>query len=929
MGNVYKKIIGVSIPLFFVFLPICLSSSTSETLRRLGEDYYIEGDYKNAILEFNKAVMSDPSDDVAREYLRLAENKVRKTKISRYLDEYGSKERFLPQITESPDKNKRAEQSAETKEYLISKQEEKIERTVQKTIPASEEPPSKKTDTTQPDKTKADQETLVSGDYQLSFGATSEDLYWKRANYNLNEKNWRILDGTALNNYENTYDPAIYDQLRLKVDGTKEKGLGFYTNLDFSPWSFVGETNKVTIPSAIGGDTIDIQAKYWSNSRYTINESIFTNLNGDILSLPEMKVVNGRILPLTVSSVGTADFTIPELEIDREFWPLRELWFDYAQEGLYFKVYPAGLEKEAYASDDPLQLSNHHIYWEESPWLDSWKQGNVNTGAAPEDFWEGKWDDAISFLARDSSGLRLTNLRGLDFSLYGDWSSIDFSFASPKTLWQDYDEYTNVQGVVRPKIYFSDNLKLGGIYAGRVGFNEEEERDATNQAFGVDVTGMPFNKTKVSVQAAHSKSEKDITTAYKTDTRGNAVRLEVINSTLDEMMGKDYYGIRPKEESTDFFYKSRFAVTHMDDGFESVLSNYENTRNDMFWSRHLHFRRPFDYYYTGLYGATLGWDDVAPFRIGDGVDYGRDVVSLRLEFFNLLNSKLDTLFDVRNVHSTDGKFIENVSRLEATYRLTDRFTAKALGIYQKMPDTVGGLDPFLIDEDRDEPYRNTAVPDGEDPSLKTVSVGGEYRLAEWITPYFIWERTNDVTIATNNFPRGVFNSTFLDTFTEENMVFRRQVLQLYRGSFFPQAPYPYFDIFRAGITLKPRDDLEIGLDWAKNENEWAQAIDDNSNHIGFELAYRPVDALGLYFAYTYTKMNDISELNDKSEVVKRSHHNFFSEIRYRVDDNSELIAQYGAGGYNPFGVEVYSPFGGSLAALDTQHIVRAYYRKRF
>ena len=934
MGKFYKDFFGLAIPLLFLSLPVCFSSATSESFRQLGETYYVEGDYQNAILEFNKAVLSDPADELAREYLKLARNKVRKTKIARYLDEYDSQERTFPKLKKTTKKDT-------NQDVLLAKQEEKIEQSLKRTAPADYQPVTRNlpapalssmgqpaTVSSQP--SVPEEKKLISGDYQVSFGATSEDFHWKRANYNLNERNWRRVDGRALNDYENTYDPAIYDQLRVKVDGTQEKGLGFYTNLDFSPWSFVGETNKVTVPSDVGGDTLDVQLKYWSNSRYTIDEEVFSNLDGDLISLPEMKVVNDRILPLTINSTGfSRNFDIPELEINREFWPLRELWFDYAQEGLYFKAYPAGLEKEAYTSDDPLQLSNHHIYWEESPWLDSWKQGNVNTGAAPDDFLEGEWDDSISFMARDSSGLRLTNLRGLDFSLYGERSSIDFSFASPKTLWQDYDEYTNLQGVARPKLYFSDKLMLGGIYAGRVGFDEDEERDATNQVFGADITGMPFNKTKVSVQVAHSKSETDITTAYKTDKRGNAVRLEIINSTLDNIMDKDYFAVRQKEESTDFFYKSRLALTHMDSGFESALSNYEETKNDMFWSRHLHFRQPFDFYYTGLYGSTLSWDDVAPFRIGDGVDYGRDVISLRLEFFNLLNSKLDTLFDVRNVHSTDGKFIENVSHLEATYRLTDKFTAKALGIYQKMPDTKGGLDPFLIDEERDEPYSNTAVPDGKDPSLKTVSVGGEYKAAEWLTPYFIWEHTNDVTIAANNYPRGVFNSKYLDTFTEENMVFRRPVLQLYRGSFFPQAPYPYYDIFRAGITLRPRDNLEIGLDWARNENEWAQAIDDNSNHIGFELSWRPVDKLGLYFSYDYTKMNDISELNDKSEVVKRSHHNFFSEVRYRVDDDSELIAQYGVGGYNPFGVEVYSPFGGSLAVLDTQHIVRAYYRKKF
>jgi len=41
-----------------------------------------------------------------------------------------------------------------------------------------------------------------------------------------------------------------------------------------------------------------------------------------------------------------------------------------------------------------------------------------------------------------------------------------------------------------------------------------------------------------------------------------------------------------------------------------------------------------------------------------------------------LEQNLDALFDIRNVHDVDGKYIENVARLEVIYQPIDKLTTK-------------------------------------------------------------------------------------------------------------------------------------------------------------------------------------------------------------------------------------------------------------
>ena len=600
---------------------------------------------------------------------------------------------------------------------------------------------------------------------------------------------------------------------------------------------------------------------------------------------------------------------------------------DYSNDFFKIKVFPVALEKEAYLSDDTLGLSNHHIYWEESPWLDSWKQGRVNTGAIPNDFSNGYWDDSISFAVKDSDGMRLTNLRGASFSLFSDIASLDFTTASPKTLWQDYDDYDSVSGALRGKYKLGDVLRLGTLYTYKVGYNDDEKLDATNQVLGADISYAPVSNTKISFEAATSRDVINRTLDdYEKREKGETFHLSIINSSEGDILDKAYYEIQPNQ---DFLYRMKFSLTRMEEGFKAGLANYTETRDDAFWSRHLHFRDPFNYYSGGMSQYPLTWYDIEPYAIGDGVDQGRDVISYRLEFFNLLDSKLDTLFDYRNVHHSNGKVIENVVRIDTTYRPIEKLTAKILGIYHRPHKTLGGYDPFITDSDGDN-LLNSAIEDGKDASLKTVSLGLEYELFDWLIPSFIWEHTNDYTVAYDNFPGRILDYTTMTRSYTGDILFRYPSTSLPNGGTFALPAYDYFDIFKVGLQIKPLDNLDIYVDWTRNENEWAQAIDDNSNHIGVEVAYRPFKKVGIYAKYVYSEMNDYSELNEDARVVKRSHHNFFTEIRLRLDEDSELVGQYGVGGISAGGLTAsYSPYGGSLASLDTQHIVRLYYRRKF
>lgn len=379
-----------------------------------------------------------------------------------------------------------------------------------------------------------------------------------------------------------------------------------------------------------------------------------------------------------------------------------------------------------------------------------------------------------------------------------------------------------------------------------------------------------------------------------------------------------------------FLLKGRFYGAHMDDGFYSSLSTYRNTRNDQFWSRYLTFRRPFEYYYAGLKYPGLKWDEINAIRIGDGIDFGRDVLGLRVEA--ICENKYENLFDVRNVHRVNGKFIENVVRDELTVYFGDKLIVKGLYIYHKLPKSYGRIDPFMFDNVTGEfakDYSANPIDDGLNTTLNSGSVGLEYAFLDWLSANGIYQCTNDYSLMYGNFPRGVLNSGQLDnTYYEYDKKYRANQLNVYDQQLFPQPPYPYYNIYKFGLRLLPLKDMEIYLDYTRNEYAVAGQISDNMNHVGIEFAFSPLKKLGFLLKYNYSRWKDLQRLRD-GYTKPRGHHNFFTEFRYLPSQFDELILQYGEGNVSPIGHITFDPYGSALTTIDTQHIFRFYYRRKF
>lgn len=903
-----KKFLGFLIVVSLFCPPhVAFAVPSADALLSYAMSFYDQGYYQEALHEFNKVLLIEPDNEQAKKYIQEIRQKdfaTRQEKVAEALDSF--EEQNITQVSQARDSiiNRELDQRQGIK------------------------PPDKKAKAA---KKKSGDYFDVKGEIQVAAGIRSPDeVIWKEANGDLNEKNYRILFGEGRHN---TFDPAIYDRVRVNVDTKNLDEVGIdsvnmHANITVDPWSFTGKSDTFTITGA-GGDAVELELKYWSNTARAINEVVYTNINGDAMALPEIKVTNGLSTPTSVTSTFGNVFSVPAKKIDGSFMPLREFWFDLKDEEHHLRVFPIAYQDQALSTDDPLGLSNRHTWWEESPWLAEWKAGNLNTGATPDDFRKGYWDDSLAFFTRDSDGLRLTSLRGASFTYDGVDSKFRSTLASPKNLWADYDEFSTFASASRYSRDIFHNTGIGFTHAGHVGY-ADSELDGMNNVFSMDVKHAPLVGVKISAQMAGSESSFDRTNEdYSSRKRGNAYIVSLVNRfPADDIYEPDYFSIRKANDEKSYM-KSRFQVARMDAGFESSLSSYRQTRDDEFWSRHISFRKHPLYLYTGL-SKPMSWDDIKTFAIGDGIDSGRNTIGWRLEGeTKVFDRDFGGLFDVRNVHKTSGAFVENVSRAEVVGEPTDKLTTKLMGIYHAVHDTYAGLDPFIFDAVTGKPLTNTAIIAGQDPSLYTVSAGFNYDFTEKFSYSFVYEHTNDSTVATDNYPRGLFNSASQTTLTENGKVYREPIPFLYSQQYFDLPPYEDFDIFKFGFSFRPFKELEFYLDMAFNENKKSGQIDDNMNHYGLEVAYMPTPKLSFLFKYTVARWIEMLELNATGIELYRWHNNFFLESRYRFDPTSELIFDYGVGGITPLGTASYDPFGGALAVLDTQHIMRLYFKKSF
>jgi len=916
-----KKLFVLLIVFSLVFPPgVALAQSGSEALVSYALTYYNRGFYQEALHEFKKALLADPDNKEAIRYIKEIRSKHIPTKEESVNDVLNQFEQMSLMTNVQVDKAVMV--NREMDRFTVKKKSRRAQ--------PQDNIPDYMKETEKSSGPKVD----VKGEYQVAFGVRSNgDFIWKDANGDLNERNYRILWGDAK---YNTYDPAIFDRLRLDLDIDKFSdeeneflnNLSAHVNLTVDPWSFTGKTDKFTL-NGVGGDAADFQLKWWANTGYTINEIVPTLSNGDAMALPEIKVIDGMTSPTRVSTTFSNIFSIPAKKVSTTFMPVRELWFDYKEEPVKFRFFPMGYQDQALTSDDPLALSNRHTWWEESPWLAEWKPGTLNTGATPDDFSKGIWDDSLAFFTRDSDGLRLTALRGMAFEYDGVDMSLKSTLASPKNLWQDYGVFQTYASATRLKYDLAYNLGVGLTNTTHFGYNGGD-LDGVNYVFGADAKYEPFLGTRVNAEVAMSQATFDRTVeAFTSEKHGNAYFVSLENRfPQDDIYEHDFNAIRKIDAETSFL-KSKIRLARMDTDFESSLASFHQTRDDEFWSRHISFRKHPLYLYTGL-NKPMNFEDIKTFAIGDGLDAGRNVIGWRLEGETLFFGRnLDALFDVRNVHNVNGDFIENVSRLESSYEVTDKLTTRILGISQDMPDTVAGYDPFIFDSVTGKPLVNTAIVGGEDPSLKTGSLGFNYEFSKQFSVNTVWEHTNDSNVATDNYPRGLFNSSSFTTSIEDGKVYREPIPFLYGQQNFPMPPYNYFDIYKLGFSFTPFEQIEFYLDCAYNENKKAGQIDDNMNHYGLEIAYTPTQKWAFLFKYTHSRWVDLNTLNSSGQAFYQWHNNFFVESRYHVSENSEFIFDYGVGGITPLGSSLYDPFGGALAVLDTQHIVRVYYKKKF
>jgi len=753
----------------------------------------------------------------------------------------------------------------------------------------------------------------LSGEYRIGLGFDSESgLIWKDANSDKQgvpaEKNWRFLWGDEK---YNTFDKKIYSRLQLDLETQFDSPWRIYTQIVIDPWTFVGVAkvkaarvrsvginNNFVFAHSPPADYVDMELKYWAGTSRTIDE-VYRSYAGLIVNVGEMKANSGQ-LPEGWAVGGVPEewwpgaffrpeFYVPSSDIEFRYRPVRQMFIEYEGDVLNLRLFPIAYDDQAYTSDDPLRLCNNHVWWEESPWLDKYSPSVVfNRNMGP--ITEGKWIRRFSFIARDSDLRRLTFLRGMSFNLTtSSRHTLQYTVAVPMSLWDEYLHMDTIEHALRDKYQITPDLTLGFLNTVKLGFHDQS-LEGENYVEGIDLEYRWKDitlKTEIAQSFSRFKDEKN-TRKF----RGNAY----------------YLGLK--------FPKGRFYWARMDEGFYPGLSNYRYTRQDLFFSRHIHFEK-------------ISPENEA-IRIGDSIDKGRYVFGFRYndKFFG---DRMDLLFDVRNAHQTHtNKYIETISRLETTVNFTPKITMKTLCWYQDLPKTCAGFDPLMYVKtsymltdyfsDDDSLIRNPDVEDAKDPSIGHFSVGFQFDITDWFTFIPIYEKTNDP----GNFPRGLLNTSWYQDTFKNGAWYDEMVPTLYSQGFFDLPPYDYYSIVRLKGIFRPLDNLKIKLSYTKNSNKYEAGLDDTMNHIGLEVNYT-LNKWDFVFSYIYSKMIDLYQQVNNRGLHYDGHHNFFLGMRYNINDDEFLDILFGE--Y----VAYQHPYGGewSLSCLDTQHLLRLVYKRKF
>ncbi len=875
----------------FIFLPVgsVYSSMSADYLVELGKYYLERGNKTDAEIEFKKALIVEPNNSEARHYLEKIRR--RKEKIREDLDYY-SKLSSQPKVSSYKEikKEKEAKKEKEVRKHIIpEKKEEKGYRIG----------PFK-----------------ISGEYRISMGVTSDDIIWKDANADKSgvpyEKNYRYLWGE---DRYNTFDRKIYSGIKLNIDSEFESSpWSVHSQIAVDPWSFVGVA-EVDVPRSRSIDTsggitvhspptdwVHIELKYWSGSKRIIDE-IYRSQSGNIVSIPEIKVEDGFTSLMWGTGAGEdwnvdgindhwGQFEIPSSEIEYMYRPLRELFITYTGSNFTYTFFPIAYQDKAYISDDPLRLSDNHVWWEESPWIEEF-QPSVQYTRTNNPIDQARWGRRIAFVSRDSELQRLIFLRGFSWESYPTTNTIfNFTIATPMSLWDRYTAGDSIEEAMRFKWTPFNEVAWGFISTVKLGL-DSGSLEGENYLWGTDYTCKLTKDFELFGEIASTYTRFEEADGYDYTYEGYAFT----------------QGIK--------FTEGKLFWAYIDKQFYPGLSNYRYTRWDPYYGRHIHF-----------FDLTPEEEGA---RIGDSIDTGRQVAGLRYER-DFMEKKHHLLFDFRNVHKDSGKYVESIFRTETTSQLNPRFTLKTLTWYKNLPKTQAGYDPlvntknvyYLTDyfSQRDEPIRNPDVVDGKDPSIGHFSIGVKYDFTDWFSLVPIYERTNDPGI----FPRALLSTSWYEDELIDGRYYDKMVCTLYDQGFFDLPPYDYYSILKLKALFHLNTNFDIIFSYTKNTNKYEAGIDDNINHFGLELEYRPQEKWRLWVKYIYSKFIDLYRQVIGEGINYDGHNNIFLGARYIIDKDQYFDIIFGEfAGYD----SEYELGEWALSAIDTQHILRLIYKRNF
>jgi len=746
----------------------------------------------------------------------------------------------------------------------------------------------------------------ISGTYGASAAIDTQNFLWKDANGDYQEKNWRYIS----DDFDvNTYDKRIFDRYQLEIETDTGTPFDAFAEIKIDPWTFVGVGEETVFDRR--GDFATIKYKYWSNTGKTINET-YRTYTGNFINVPEMKVIKNRVKQNNVRS-GFMSWGDPfttilssdaSVKIDRLFKPVRKLWVEYNNEPVYVKVFPIADQAEALTSDDPLKLSNNHVYWAPSPWLFSFNPG-MRLAANQID--PAKWDWDLAWFSEDSNRNYLTFLRGVTVGYkLEDIAEITVTGATPMSLWDYYDYADSIPLAARAKIHASDRMTFGATYTSRYGINKKVIK-STNYVTGFDLNYALWDKTDIFGEYAVSQDMIEHADIRRQRSSGQAWKAGV-KSKLD-------IGGHNKVEWD-------LSLTSMGRDFYPGLSDYKDTRADREWGRHIWF-------------DSLSHEDRA-IRIGNSIDVNRYVLGMSARV-NTMEDLFDLYFNFRNAHeASTGKFIESILRTEATYNPLPNLQLKGLGLYRMYPPALGGRDPLIRDRYTDDRIVNAAIIDGKNADVATLSGGAKLDFMDKkISIYGIYEATNDP----QDYPRGILNDK-TDAredgarYGESDILFNRLVPFLYSQDLFDFPPYRFYSIIKGVVTAKPIDSVMLKYTHVTNGNKnYAALFDDNHNHDAIEVHLGPLKNIDFWFGYSLSRVIDLERAISTNGVDRpfKPHHNVFAQLNWKLKNQQMLTFMYGESWIQNETPSVYSTRWPStrVSVLDTRHILRLFFQGKF